>query len=525
MNFDEYQKLASTTAIYPRIGNNIYYPALALAGESGELQQQYFDRLEGLRAIDVAKEQTDRQTQLQGTLADLQARMAAETGYFNQRAALIREQFKDVTNPAAQLAMTEVMTQKEAALNALRVQALHTQGQLEADLTKQRTQQREQSIAGWVAEINEIERLDQVLLKEEEQKGDARAAELLAVQVRSLAAAIEQTDAAAVAYRKFVEGLEEPFRKAEDAARDFQTQFTAIAQFGGIQRGAGVPGVDIVGAQQSAVEGRIQALLRDIARMNEELRNPALDEQSKQFDDLTQAIEKSALEVGTLQTQLAGLQRLTLLKGLFSDIFGGLERAIATSITGVIQGTTSLQQAWNNLAQSITISIEEVLIKRAFKALEDGFSAMLDEMDARVIVSAAIRFIAGLFGGSLGAGLGASTEYTGITPQGAGVGQTGGIVTRPTMAMIGEAGPEAVVPLDRMPGAYPLPVGGSSQLAVQIIINNQTASEVTAQDTSQGSQRRIEVFIKDTVNRGLAGGDYDKTMATFFNLSRHGVGR
>ena len=206
-----------------------------------QAQQQYFDRLEGLRAIDVAKEQTDRQTQLQGTLADLQARMAAETGYFNQRAALIREQLKDVTNPAAQLAMTEVMTQKEAALNALRVQALHTQGQLEADLTKQRTQQREQSIAGWVAEINEIERLDQVLLKEEEQKGDARAAELLAVQVRSLAAAIEQTDAAAVAYRKFVEGLEEPFRKAEDAARDFQTQFTAIAQFGGIQRGAGVP--------------------------------------------------------------------------------------------------------------------------------------------------------------------------------------------------------------------------------------------------------------------------------------------
>lgn len=37
MNFDEYQKLASTTAIYPIIGNNIYYPALALAGESGEV--------------------------------------------------------------------------------------------------------------------------------------------------------------------------------------------------------------------------------------------------------------------------------------------------------------------------------------------------------------------------------------------------------------------------------------------------------------------------------------------------------
>lgn len=37
MNFEEYQRLASTTAIYPRVGNNVYYPALALAGESGEV--------------------------------------------------------------------------------------------------------------------------------------------------------------------------------------------------------------------------------------------------------------------------------------------------------------------------------------------------------------------------------------------------------------------------------------------------------------------------------------------------------
>lgn len=38
-----------------------------------------------------------------------------------------------------------------------------------------------------------------------------------------------------------------------------------------------------------------------------------------------------------------------------------------------------------------------------------------------------------------------------------GFGATGGIVSRPTLAMIGEAGPEAVVPLSSMPGASPLP--------------------------------------------------------------------
>jgi len=36
MNFDEYQKLARQTAIYPSIGMQVY-PALGLAGESGEV--------------------------------------------------------------------------------------------------------------------------------------------------------------------------------------------------------------------------------------------------------------------------------------------------------------------------------------------------------------------------------------------------------------------------------------------------------------------------------------------------------
>lgn len=48
-------------------------------------------------------------------------------------------------------------------------------------------------------------------------------------------------------------------------------------------------------------------------------------------------------------------------------------------------------------------------------------------------------------------------------------GATGGIVTRPTMALIGEAGPEAVVPLNSAPGASPLgALGGSMDLTVNV---------------------------------------------------------
>lgn len=37
MDFNEYQRIALTTAIYPNQGSNLAYPALGLAGESGEI--------------------------------------------------------------------------------------------------------------------------------------------------------------------------------------------------------------------------------------------------------------------------------------------------------------------------------------------------------------------------------------------------------------------------------------------------------------------------------------------------------
>jgi len=37
MNFAEYQKAATATADYPSKGSNLLYPALGLAGESGEV--------------------------------------------------------------------------------------------------------------------------------------------------------------------------------------------------------------------------------------------------------------------------------------------------------------------------------------------------------------------------------------------------------------------------------------------------------------------------------------------------------
>jgi phage-related protein len=96
-----------------------------------------------------------------------------------------------------------------------------------------------------------------------------------------------------------------------------------------------------------------------------------------------------------------------------------------------------------------------------------------------------------LFGGIDSGGTGSVPPALRPRAQGA----NGGIVTRPTFALIGEAGPEAVVPLDQMPGAFPLGRGGRG--AGGIIINVQaglvsTPDQIGQQiiEAIQSAQRR-----------------------------------
>jgi hypothetical protein len=74
-------------------------------------------------------------------------------------------------------------------------------------------------------------------------------------------------------------------------------------------------------------------------------------------------------------------------------------------------------------------------------ALEAAFGAARDGMWPLALVFLGIAGVSAFVGGAMGAKGGAGGDI----PQMA----SGGIVTRPTLALIGEAGPEAVVPLSR----------------------------------------------------------------------------
>ena len=108
----------------------------------------------------------------------------------------------------------------------------------------------------------------------------------------------------------------------------------------------------------------------------------------------------------------------------------------------------------------------------------------------------------------------------------------GTVVNHPTFfpmangrGLMGEAGPEAVIPLRRGPdGNLGVAAGGATGGGTQVIINNQTGGSVeTNERQDPNGMKVIEVMIKKVVRDGIGRGEFDKTFGTTFGLRRQGA--
>ena len=77
-------------------------------------------------------------------------------------------------------------------------------------------------------------------------------------------------------------------------------------------------------------------------------------------------------------------------------------------------------------------------------------------------------------------------------------GATGGIVTQPTLAVIGEAGPEAVVPLNKTPGSRPL-AGGSQEIRGTLSLDRQGVATIrgVARDASEAGHKQRDAAARN----------------------------
>jgi hypothetical protein len=126
--------------------------------------------------------------------------------------------------------------------------------------------------------------------------------------------------------------------------------------------------------------------------------------QQKLIEEQELAYEKYVGEVQTLDTKLAEAN-----KQAWDDLVAPVERAIDTSVTGIILGTTTVQKALGNLAQSIIAEFVNSAVKGVFGQIGNLFGASLlggggDQDFSGGLTGTGEEVVGGGIAGSLGLG-------------------------------------------------------------------------------------------------------------------------
>ena len=209
-------------------------------------------------------------------------------------------------------------------------------------------------------------------------------------------------------------------------------------------------------------------------------------------------------------------------------------KILQTAVTDVYDG---LNWLWNDILKPLASFFGSVLLAE-WNAFANGLSWAYDDLikpvfDALEQVYNTVLKPIGDILGTIGGGLGSIGKAVGGALGGVGkmIGlASGGIVTEPTVAMVGEEGPEAVIPLDEnfgdalgdMSGGGPVTSiesnttnGGSQSQTVNIQMTSnptisigQLSSNASLSDIIAGIARAVRdgsaQVLTDALNQGLA---------------------
>ena len=109
---------------------------------------------------------------------------------------------------------------------------------------------------------------------------------------------------------------------------------------------------------------------------------------------------------------------------------------------------------------------------------------------------------------------------------------TNQIVQNPTLfkfaqgtGLMGEAGPEAIMPLTRMPnGDLGVKAAGNGGAQVQVNIYNKAGAEISQEErTGADGSRQIDIIIGGIVDKHLASGKADRVLGSRFGITPRGV--
>ena len=190
------------------------------------------------------------------------------------------------------------------------------------------------------------------------------------------------------------------------------------------------------------------------------------------------------------------------------DFFALIRDGLSEVVIAVWDGLGDLGRLIQSAFDQLTLVADQIL-GHVFNM------ATLDKRERKMAIVSAIGSIAG-------AALSTQTGGAGGGPGGAGGGtieaQFGGIVRRRQRVLVGEAGPEAIVPLSKL-SDFLEPAGETN-----VVVNS--PHPATVRDQKINEQRVIEVIIDDAVARSLrVGGKASGALERLYGVRRVGGSR
>ncbi len=255
-----------------------------------------------------------------------------------------------------------------------------------------------------------------------------------------------------------------------------------------------------------------------------------LIESTKELNAWAEEFNKKLIETAerapTVANGLSGIRRAadgflesTTIMSQFQDATNEMFLSFENEFISFIDGTKTAKEAFKAFANSV---IEDLLRIAVRQAITNNLAT-------------AFGGLAGALGGTSGgavAALGAAGAANGAVFSGgiASFGK-GGVVSSPTafafqsggsfnQGIMGEKGPEAILPLTRRNGVLGVEGGGSN---VQVTVINQTSAGASVSETSDSDGNKvIEVLITNSVKKGISSGSFDSVFSNSFGLSRAG---
>ena len=364
----------------------------------------------------------------------------------------------------------------------------------------------------------------------------------------------EDFNAAKISATDFFSSVSKIYLATEKPTKDFKTWVETLQKATKAQRE-----LELATKEYEAATKRLQAgdttTVKDIEE-RQKAQDKEIDAISKQFEALEKLSKQRVKEADALRAAtnplLAYNIALEKARVLLNDnkisqqeyndavyraqsvlansnrLVNGFGDALSNAFSGAIIGGKSFSQVMNTLATDIQAAIIKIMI----------IEPLIRQLKLAMVNSGFSLFAPTTSGTNTPAASGPTPGYEGLYIGGTAANgkvmssgrmtpfANGGIVNGPTIfpmangaGLMGEAGPEAIMPLKRgADGKLGVSGGGTT---VNVYNSSGTQAEVKESTGSDG-QKQIDIYIKQVMERMISTGSMDKTMQSTYGLNRVG---